>query len=353
MLLIPLAALAFSVTVNGEEQKLFDELTEELNLDRTGYQGIDVFLFLLAFFISGQLGSLKEFASRTARWGRQLAGMGGRKRWISQASLSRALQTVTPDQARSVTRLLLGPASDVMSLETDASVVYNDTQGQCWQVFHHDETKQVLRHRALPEGDDMPQPTRRCQTLAAPGHSRRKRGEMVLSRATLIHAGSALWRDLSLHAGAAPLEEVLDEANRCIEAWAERMGQPVERCLLVTDGISNGHVQVRVGCRSPVRFLARFGELGLLDEPDCRARLASEQWERVEEVRRSRREIGLLRPSRSRAGADRSTRRSASPSPRRTRAPRSPRSGCARCPTRRPCRRATDLLPRGDRLPLR
>ena len=253
-----------------------------LRLDRgSGYTGIDVLMFLVAYFASGQGCGIKVFSEKTEPYGRKVAAAAGRKNWPTQASISRALGSVSEEAAADVARLLLLHDSACPELESHESVVYRDTEGGIWHVFHHDAKVKALRHRALPERDDLPPAKRRSAEMAAPGHAGRKRGNVQITRGTLQHAGTGLWLGITLASGnGSPREELL-QSTRTVEDWAEDRGMVPGNCVICTDGAGRGYNQIRVGTGSPIRFLTRYAEPDLLNLSDMRDDLAGKAWRKV------------------------------------------------------------------------
>lgn len=261
---------------------LLQQLSQDCRLPRTsGYQMLDLLSFFLAYFSSGRNCGISEFCRETHKFGQHLAAIGERKRWPTQSSISGMLSDVTEELVQKLNALLLGIGSDDSQLELHASTGYRDTCGDTWHVFHWDPTVTPLRQRALPHGSDLPEPTRYGQRLAAPGYSGRKRGELQLSRATLQHSGSALWRECIVKSGNISVETALPVSMKTVNDWAQRHALSPQKCVVCIDGVGQGWSQVRIGTGSPVCFLTRLGRLDVLEEPQARQRMASEKWERV------------------------------------------------------------------------
>lgn len=273
----------FAILLGRPENKARRGVWEkELVLDRgSGYNGIDVLLVLVAYFVSGECCGLKRFLEKTAPYGKELAAVGGRRRWSTQSSLSRALNAVTEEQAYEATKLLLRRGADEAAVEKHESALYRDTREEAWHIFHFDHKVKALRVRALSEGGDLPSGARRSDDLAAPGYAGRKRGEVQISRATLQHAGSGLWHDIRVEAGNASMEDGLGQAIATVGTWADRNEIPRERCVICVDGESGGWPQVGVGSKSDVCFLTRLSVPGLLDRREVCEELADAKWEEV------------------------------------------------------------------------
>src|SRR5439155_25514375 len=121
-----------------------------------------------------------------------------------------------------------------------------DRFGEAWELFDWDSTCTLLRQRALPAAEQLPQPQRRAWELAAPGYGGRKRGEVQLGRATLQHSGTAQWLGLWCVAGNAPRLEQTRQAALAVRRYCERYGLEPQRSLF------RCHGQAAVGVRSLV-----------------------------------------------------------------------------------------------------
>jgi len=255
-----------------------------IRLERlSGYTSLDLLAFLFAYFCSGKGRGLKSFASQTRHCGHLLAAVAGRKRWPTQASISRMLSSITQSQAIAATQLLLGACADSIALTQHESTVYRDNVGAAWHAFHFDNTVTSLRQRALPEGADMPPARRHSEKVAQRGFAGRKRGDVQFSRGTLQLSGNGQWLHMTLAAGNGDLTGDLAQASAAIEGFCHKHKWLPENCILLTDGVGQGWTQVRSGCASKARFLTRFGDLSLLSNPEVADNLARADWHRVED----------------------------------------------------------------------
>src|SRR5690554_373861 len=277
---------AFGVIVSWARQAgLLKQLAQQFKLKRNkGYQGIDLILVLLAYF-SGQMrrGGLNGFASGTRQLGPKLAAAGGRLRWPTQASLSRALKAVELEQAKEFGAEMLQNTVDFRPILHHTSVMEFDRLNQPWHVFDFDPTSTVIRQRALPEGDDLPDPVRLSEQLAKPGYPGRKRGEIQISRPTLSHRGSRLWLGVGLEAGNGDWEKAIEQAFMDVKRVADTHALNSERCILCIDGESGGWIQMRAGLKSPVHFITRLADYQLLKVPGRLDALHEHDWRRVED----------------------------------------------------------------------
>ena len=104
--------------------------------------------------------------------------------------MSRALQSVPPQQSRDFCDWLLGDALPVGELDRDPSVCHVDTFGNRWRMVDFDGRVHGIRKRALPESDEHPAAKRRSSELAQPGYPGRKRGEVQYHRMIVQDAGT-------------------------------------------------------------------------------------------------------------------------------------------------------------------
>lgn len=284
--LLPEAFALFAIVVTYlREIGVLAAVAEHLRLQRkSGFQGIDLFVFFLALFASRFDGKVRGFADRWAgKRGAPIAALAGRKCFASQSSVSRALESVTMEMARGLSALLLRQSELLGELLHHPAVQHRDCLGQAWHVFDMDPTATGVRWRALPEGEDLPEAVRCSDDIAKPGHMGRKRGQAKISRPTLMHRGARVYLDTSIEAGnsdwAAAVQTGLDAVNDV----AMRCELPIERCVYVTDGETGGDVQSRLGLGARCHFLTRLAEYEPLERPEVLEALQTTRWERVED----------------------------------------------------------------------
>jgi len=166
-----------------------------------GYCAADAWLLLIVWLQSGaQVGLKTLWKDVLQSCSRQVAGLVGRKKLLSPPALSRLLNSIEFHLLRPAALWMLTEVPEVSPLlKHPASQTY-DTRGKAWHVFDLDPTVTTLRQRALPSGDDLPEPMRRADDFANPGYSGRKRGDVQVRRMTVQHAGSGVW----VHAEMAP-----------------------------------------------------------------------------------------------------------------------------------------------------
>jgi len=176
--------------------------------------------------------------------------------------------------------------------------------GRGWHVFDLDPTVTTLRHRALPAGEDLPEPRRCSVGTGAPGHAGRKRGDIQFRRVTAQHAGSGVWVHGHLSPGNGERGADLDQALDGIVATCDRLDHPRARALVRMDG-EYGHVPWFTACRERgLPFVTRLNRPSLYDDPTVLARLRAATWYEVDDSgagpQRAAADLGVLtlRPGR-------------------------------------------------------
>lgn len=260
------------------------QLEQRLRLERRpGYAGIDVFVFLLAWFTYPEQIGLRTFSDRVREIGPQLAALAHRATWPTSASVSRALKAITADQAREFTHWLLLDAIGVETLTRASVAITRDRRNRNWHMFDYDPTVTAMRQRALPRGDDLPEPRRHSSELAAPGYSGRKRGEVQYSRTPLQHSGSSLWLWQTLSAGNGHHIVELEAAANAVADFCGKTKLDVHRAVIRFDG-GIGGVRALLACRSQgVTYLTRIARYDLLQLAPVAEYLETAQWQEVKD----------------------------------------------------------------------
>jgi hypothetical protein len=265
-----------------------------------GYSGLDVFLSLLVFFSATATKGLRPFFEKHGEHLRRIAALAGRRRMPSPASVSRALNSVEVDLLRdegAATWLLAG-VGGIDKVLLHPSAVTRDTLGQGWHVFDLDPTVTTLRHRALPEGDGLPEPRLRSQDTGAPGHAGRKRGDLQFRRVTVQHAGSGAWLHAHLSPGNGDGLIDCERALDTIVATRERLKLSSGRMVVRMDG-EYGQVPVYAALRErELPFITRVNRPQLYQDPAFLSLLRTATWYRVEssgaEPRRAAADLGVM-----------------------------------------------------------
>lgn len=248
-----------------------------------GYSGEDVFYVLLGLFASGWRCGIKQFLRDTQRWGSKLACLCGRKRWPTQAAMSRALQAVSTEEVEAFLQWLLVDVMGRLKGRPDLES-WRDRRGEDWAAFAWDGRVTPFRLRGLPVGPELPEPKRRMDRVAAPGYAGRKqRADLQWNVSKVVGAGSGLFVNVRVGAGNGSVSDQLGHAHAAVQRWCCSRQMDPARCVIVSDGVGRGYEQVAAGQASPVCFLTRFAHYSLLESEEAAAVLASATWEPVED----------------------------------------------------------------------
>ena len=271
---------------------------ERLRITRQGgYAGLDMFLFLLYFFCSGESG-IRPFWRSACGFSEQLAAFAGRTKLPSPAAMSRAFKSVRVEDIRPLATWLLTEAAGAGEVLRHPSVLTRDARGQAWHVFHFDPTVTAIHQRPLPEGTDLPEPRRRAEEMSAPGFRGRKRGNRCFRRGGLSHAGSGLWLQAVLSRGNGERRPDLEGAADVVVATCKQIDHPLERALLVMDGEFAAVPTYSALRARKLPFITRFTRYEILDQPAVRQQLREATWLAVEDdrsgPRRSAIDLGIV-----------------------------------------------------------
>ena len=287
------------LTLDLANRGMLEQIGERFRIRREGgYCGFDVVLFLLLYFSCGVEIGLRKFWETVRPCNRKVAAIAGRKQLASPASMSRALSAVETALLRPAAEWLLSEGAGIDELLRHPSVQTYDACGEGWHVFDFDPTVTTLRHRALPEGEDLPAARRRSEHTAAPGYSGRKRGDVQFSRGTLQHAGSAAWLQAMLGPGSGDGRAQLQAALGVVVRTCNRLRHPLARTMLRMDG-GFGWVPYLAACRSHgVGCLTRLTRRDLYEQPDVLRQFREGPWYSVPDSlsgpRRSALDLGVV-----------------------------------------------------------
>ncbi|MDP6408274.1 MAG: hypothetical protein QGI46_02760 [Planctomycetota bacterium] len=278
-----------------------DSASEHVRIRRQGgYSGVDVWLFLLLFFTTGAQRGVRTFWDKLLRSHmKQLAALAGRRKLPAPASMSRALDKAEPELVRVAAPWLLMDMPEVDDVLRHPATMSYDALGQGWHLFDVDPTVTTLRQRALPTGDDLPEPLRCAEDTAAPGYSGRKRGDVQFRRNAVEHHGSSLWLHGHLSPGNGEGVVDFELALDAVARTCDRIEHPRSRALVRMDG-EHGHVPWFTACRERgLPFITRLNRQKLYQDPEVLRRLRSATWHRVPDSLagpgRSAADIGVLR----------------------------------------------------------
>jgi len=251
------------------------------------------------YFFSGLRCGLQKFGELSKPHGAALAAVGGQRSWPSPSSISRLLAALEPQQSERFSQWLLGEALPMPGVARHRAAHGYERFGQGWELFDWDSTCTVLRQRALPAAEDLPEPKRRARELAAPGYPGRKRGEVQLGRATLQHSGTSQWLGLWCVPGNAPRLEQTRQAALAVRQYCARYGLDPQGALLRCDGQAAAGVRSLLACQEAgIHSLTRLSRYELLEWPQVQQALEQGRFEPVAEAlsgpRREAAELGSL-----------------------------------------------------------
>lgn len=268
------AALVLEAVVR---QGLVEQLDRDLALSRRGgHTGNSLFAFAVVFLMSGPGWGVRPFAERLrGALGRALSAIAGVKCMPSSAAVSRMLATLPSLRSRaSIDRLLLSPPG-MGDLLSNPHVLQRDANGGYWHVVDIDPTVVPFRQRALPEGDDLPDPVRRAP--GEPGYVGQKRGEFRVRDIPVVHAGAGLWLGV---------RRVVEEGS-VVSVAGELVGLAVAalkntraggRVIARYDGEFGSVGAMRATLDAGAAVVTRLSRYALLDTPEAVAVLASAAW---------------------------------------------------------------------------
>jgi len=244
-----------------------------------------IILFLLAFFCEGggRKDGLRGFGEHIGRWRTRLAAIAGRKTLPSSSAVSRGLSALTVKQVEQIQKYLFSAGLAGSILPAHKLAVWRDANGQPWCVVDVDPTVLALRQRALPEGEEFPAPSRRAETMAAPGYTGRHRGQVIVSACRAGFSGSALWCSLSLAAGNTPLASALAAACADIAQTCTDLNIPLDRVIVRVDGAAGNVPCVTAIQTAGLHGLTRSRHYKILKHPDVQRWLRGEdeRWSAV------------------------------------------------------------------------
>ena len=255
------------------KQSVFSAITERVRFAqrRFGtYDTIDFLAVLIGYAISGEP-TLEAFYEHLYPFASTFMALFGRDRLPARSTLSRFLAALTSEPVEALRTLML---SDLLARPLDTEEQQAglwDRTGAQWHVFDIDATREAARQRALPHDADWPASHRRLRPLCAPGYTGRKRGEVVRSRTTVLHAHTHQWLATFGNAGNGAYRVELRQGMGVIERYCHAHALPAERTLLRLDGqYGTGAVLADL---AGFAYVTRGKDYHLLDRDEVQIRL--------------------------------------------------------------------------------
>lgn len=195
----------------------------------------------------------------------------GRDCLPSRSALSRFLAALTPEPVEALRALFL---SDLLTRPLGREEQLGglwDRAGTHYLVFDVDGTREAARQRALPQTPDRPAPQRRLGSLCAPGYTGRKRGEVVRTRTTVLHAHTHQWLGTFGNVGNGEYRVELRQGVAAIQHYMQVHQFPEARAILRLDGqYGTGAV---VADLARLSYVLRGKDYAVLDHAEVQSRL--------------------------------------------------------------------------------
>ena len=178
-------------------QKILERISEQVHFARRRFGHYEVIDFVAVLFGSAVSGerTLEAFYQQIHPWASAFMALFGRDRLPARSTLSRFLSSLDQAAVEALRSLFLDDLLArpfVKEEQSDGGGLW-DRQGNRFQVFDIDGTREAARQRALPKGDNLPPASRRLDEICAPGYTGRKRGEVVRTRTTVLHMHTHQW----------------------------------------------------------------------------------------------------------------------------------------------------------------
>ena len=136
--------------------------------------------------------------------------------------------------------------------------------GNQFLMFDIDGTKKAARQRDLVSSPDYPEARRRARRLCKPGHTGRKRGEVVRTRTTVQQSHTQEWLGtFSGEGNGQPIQE-LRRACEASRSYLNHHQLPVESGIVRIDGFYGWASTIAEVRESGLHYIGRCSDYGLL-----------------------------------------------------------------------------------------
>ena len=246
---------------------------------KRGFPALDLVVFFLTLACGSSTGGIRGFRTKINACAVRLAAIAGRARLPTSASVSRALHAA--DRIADLDQQiawLLSTGAQVQMLVRSALVQTRDAFGAAWTVLDFDPSVIALRQRALPEGEDLPEPQRRAAPMCAPGYSGRHRGETQVSTAILSHTGAGLFVQATTHPGNTPFAQALGIAAKAAASLVDSCQIARGQTLIRFDGAGGYAAAIAEVLAQKLHYLTRLRNHAVFSEPGVAEHLASATW---------------------------------------------------------------------------
>ncbi len=246
---------------------------------KRGFPALDLVVFFLTLACGSSTGGIRGFRTKINACAVRLAAIAGRARLPTSASVSRALHAA--DRIADLDQQiawLLSTGAQVQMLVRSALVQTRDAFGAAWTVLDFDPSVIALRQRALPEGEDLPEPQRRAAPMCAPGYSGRHRGETQVSTAILSHTGAGLFVQATTHPGNTPFAQALGIAAKAAASLVDSCQIARGQTLIRFDGAGGYAAAIAEVLAQKLHYLTRLKNHAVFSETGVAEHLASAAW---------------------------------------------------------------------------
>ena len=255
------------------KQGILDAISAQVHFARRRFGRFEVIDFVAVLFgyaLSGE-GTLAAFYERLQPWASTFMALFARDGLPSRSALSRWLAALDQAAVEALrTRFLEDLLARPLGHEQQTGGLWDRADTQ-WLVFDVDGTREAARQRALPQTPDRPMAQRRLRPLCAPGYLGRKRGEVVRTRTTALHAHTHQWLGTFGNAGNGEYRAELRQAVAAIHAYLKRHQFPPERAVVRLDGqYGTGAVLADL---AGLPYVTRGQDYHLLDRDEVQIRL--------------------------------------------------------------------------------
>jgi hypothetical protein len=255
------------------QQGILASISAQVRFARRRFGRFEVIDFVAALFgyaLSGER-TLEAFYKQLRPYAAAFMALFEREGLPSRSALSRFLAALTSEPVEALRTCFL---EDLLSRQLCSEEQIGglwDRASQAWLVFDVDGTRQAARQRALPQTTDRPAAQRRLRPLCAPGYLGRKRGEVVRTRTTVLHAHTHQWLGTFGNPGNGDYRVELRRAVAAIHAYLTCHQVSPERTILRLDGqYGTGAVLADLAGLS---YVTRGQDYHLLDRDEVQARL--------------------------------------------------------------------------------
>jgi hypothetical protein len=227
-----------------KQQGVLDRINEQVRLvrGRMGTYEVMDFVALLLGYASSEERTLEGYSQRVQPFERVVMGLFERAKLPHRTTLSRFLAAMEAATVEALRGLFM---ADLVARPLTGEGVgwLKDRQGQAWQMFDVDGTRQAGRQRAVPQTADLPRVQRRLMKVCRAGYLGRQRGEVVRTRTTVVHSHSHQWVGTFGGSGNGDYRGELKRVVEAVRAYLTAQGVALAQGILRLDGLyGNGAI---------------------------------------------------------------------------------------------------------------